>query len=104
MSELQPKQPASVSSWYAANGWRQGSVLPEGAGIALHLFPDRDKKYFAMIVTHDCDCVADVTREPRTEIVVGTVIKKLDGTFTHAKSTRKHISNYRNATNLSNSK
>ena len=45
-----------------------------------------------MIVTHDCDCVADLDREPKAEIVIGAVIKKLDGNFTHAKSTRKlHI-------------
>jgi hypothetical protein len=70
----------------------RSSVLPEGAAITLGILPATGKKQFAMVVTHDCDCVAGVDREPKTEVVIGTVIKKLDASLTHAKSTRKlHI-------------
>lgn len=63
--------------------------MPEDAAVALRLLPAPSKQHFAMVVTHDCDCVADPIREPSAEVVIGSIIRKLDGTFTHAKSTRK---------------
>ena len=78
--------------WDETNGWRQGSVLLREDAVSLGIVAADDESRFAIIITHDCDCVAAIKREPEIEVVVGSLLKKLDGNLTFAKSTRKlHI-------------
>ena len=70
------------------NSWRQGSVVPNKIASDLQLVSNPGEQ-FAMIITHDCDCVCDANEEPNYEVVTGRIIGKADGNLTHAKSTRK---------------
>jgi hypothetical protein len=66
--------------------WRQGCVLPIEAHS--HLTCKVQLGSFAMVITHDCDCIRDATEEPLVEVVIGTFIDKADGNLNRAKSTR----------------
>ncbi len=69
--------------------WRQGHVLPEDAIRTLNLAdPGASDGAIAVLITHDCDVVADQDREPSVEIMTGTRIRALDGNATHGKSAR----------------
>lgn len=71
------------------NSWRQGSVLPRAAAIELQVLPAGNDSGFAMVITHDCDCVADPERERYVEIISGSQVERLDGNNTHGKNPRK---------------
>ena len=71
--------------------WRQGSVLQDSDTLSLGLINSLEEKHFAIVATHDCDCVAKEEDEPKLELIIGRQIAKeaYDGSLTHAKSTRK---------------
>lgn len=71
------------------NNWRQGSVLPRVAAVELQVMAAGDDSGFAMVISHDCDCVADPERDRYVEIIVGSQVEKLDGNNTHGKNPRK---------------
>ena len=71
--------------------WRQGYVLPDDALQALGLAEagaTESGSFAAVVITHDCDLVADVNREPYVEVIVGRIIPALDGNTTHGKASR----------------
>lgn len=43
----------------------------------------------AIVISHDCDLAANPALEPTIEVIAGTFLPKEDGSFTHAKNTRK---------------
>ena len=69
--------------------WRQGSVIPESFVRSKGWLDETGMPYFAIVVTHDCDCVAACEREPYLEILLGRKIDSADGSLTNAKSTRR---------------
>lgn len=74
-----------------SSSWRQGQVLPDEAVRAFNLAGDGQvalPDVVAVVVTHDCDLVAHVDREPDVEILVGRRISTFDGNLTHGKSPR----------------
>jgi hypothetical protein len=72
--------------------WRQGSVIPRSAALELGLVSTEDTSQFAIVVTHDCDCVAEESQEPSVEVIIGSQLSRLDGNLTFGKSPRKlHI-------------
>lgn len=82
----------STPVWDETNGWRQGSVFPQKTAVALGLIESNDQARFAMVISHDCDCAADPSREPDLEVLIGSLVAKLNGSLTFSKSTRKlHI-------------
>lgn len=71
--------------------WRQGQVLPDDALRPLGLAEAggaESGSSAAVVITHDCDLVADVIREPYVEVIVGRIIPALDGNATHGKASR----------------
>jgi hypothetical protein len=64
-------------------------VLPKRAATALGLIPKNDGQGVAMVISHDCDCVAKIEQEEYVEVIIGSPVSKLDGNLTYAKSTRK---------------
>ena len=66
--------------------WRQGSVIAPKDANRLGLISEADK--FAIVITHDCDCVAGEGDEPLLEVMIGAEIPELNGNLTFAKSTR----------------
>jgi len=76
--------------------WRQGDVLPNDALRVLNLarveatepHSTESNSDVAVVITHDCDLVADRTREPHVEIIVGQTIPILNGNATHGKAAR----------------
>jgi hypothetical protein len=57
--------------------------------MELQVLPGGDDSAFAMVITHDCDCVADPERERYVEIILGSQVERLDGNNTHGKNPRK---------------
>ena len=53
----------------------------------------------AVVITHDCDLVHDVTREPHVEVIVGRRLDAPDGNATHGKTSRTlHLDFHRDGT------
>ena len=41
-----------------------------------------------MVISHDCDLAALPDKEPEAELIVGRLVEKADGNYTHAKTPR----------------
>jgi hypothetical protein len=79
-----------MADWDRDTAWRQGCVLPKDACAALGLHSaDVQRQIIAVIASHDCDLTQDPDQEPEVEIIVGCVVERIDGNFTHAKNPRK---------------
>ena len=63
--------------------------MSKEAGVALQMIDAGDETRFAMVITHDCDCVADPEQEDQVEVILGSQIGKPDGNYTHGKNPRK---------------
>ena len=63
--------------------------MPKEVATELQVAPPGDDSSFAMVITHDCDCVADPEQEELVEIIFGAQIGKPDGNYTHGKNPRK---------------
>jgi len=70
--------------------WRQGHAVPTDALEALGLSgKDGADDLLVIVVSHDCDLVADADAEPDCEVIIGHEIDTADGSLTFAKSSRK---------------
>ncbi len=81
-----------MAEWDRDTPWRQGNLLGSDAVEALKLrHPEFQEKTLVIVATHDCDLAQRPDAEPRIEVIVGQLTEK-DGTYTHAKNTRRlHI-------------
>lgn len=82
-----------MTDWDRNTAWRQGFLLPQAACEKLNLaHRDGASQTLVIIATHDCDLAQSLESEPQIEIIIGRIIDKIDGNFTHAKNSRKlHI-------------
>lgn len=72
--------------------WHQGQVLPDEAVQGLGLVGAgrvEPHKAIWVVITHDCDLVADVVREPNVEVIGGRRIDTPDGNAMHGKTARR---------------
>ncbi len=76
-----------MAEWSRETPWRQGHVLSNEAvkktGIAGGS-PD----IIVVVISHDCDLAALPDKEPEAELIVGRLVEKADGNYTHAKTPR----------------
>jgi len=88
---IQHEEQGAQCVWDVNQPWRQGSVISGEAALSLGILADPISKRFAIVATHDCDCVAGEDEEPQLELIVGREIEKeeFDGNLTLAKSTRR---------------
>jgi hypothetical protein len=78
-----------MAEWSRETPWRQGHVLTDET---VDRFALRDaqspESIVAVVISHDCDLAASPDKEPEVEVIVGRLIEKADGNFTHAKTPR----------------
>jgi hypothetical protein len=78
-----------MAEWSREAPWRQGHVLTDET---VDRFALRDalapEATVAVVISHDCDLAASSDKEPEVELIVGRLIEKADGNFTHAKTPR----------------
>ena len=78
-----------MAEWSRETSWRQGHVLTDET---VDRFALRDaqapESTVAVVISHDCDLAASPDKEPEVEVIVGRLIEKADGNFTHAKTPR----------------
>lgn len=88
---IQHEKQGAHCVWDANQPWRQGSVISEEAALSLGILTEPISKRFAMVATHDCDCVTGEDDEPQLELIIGREIEQeeFDGNLTLAKSTRR---------------
>jgi hypothetical protein len=78
-----------MAEWSRATLWRQGRVFRDQTVDELNLRdPQMPGETIAVVISHDCDLAADPEKEPAVEVIVGRLIEKPDGNFTHAKTAR----------------
>jgi hypothetical protein len=79
-----------VADWNRDTPWRQGHLLGKDAieALGLHYAAAPDQT-LVIVATHDCDLAQAPEGEPVVEIVVGRLVKDIDGNCTHAKNARK---------------
>lgn len=77
-----------MAEWSRETPWRQGHVLTDEAVDALGLRDAQAAKAVVVVVSHDCDLAASPDKEPDVEVIVGRLVEKADGNFTHAKTPR----------------
>ena len=66
--------------------WRQGHVLTAATVQELKLLhPDTPDSTCVVVISHDCDLVADLEIEPCVEVIVGRHLTKGDGNYFWAK-------------------
>lgn len=79
-----------MAEWTRNILWRQGCLFSDEAIRELGLtHPELPSTTVVIVATHDCDLTQHPDREPHVEIIIGRQISVLDGTFTHAKTSRK---------------
>lgn len=80
-----------MSDWNREILWRQGHLLDSGTIKALGISDSESpEKTAVIIVSHDCDLVQSIQREPHVEVIVGRLFPgKPDGNFTYSKNARK---------------
>jgi len=75
--------------WSRNTLWRQGALLTNEAVMAIGLaHPENSDDTVVIVATHACDLAQLPDKEPQVELVVGRRIQKLEGSSTHAKSSR----------------
>ena len=78
-----------MAEWRRETSWRQGHVLTDET---VDRFALRDaqapESTVVVVISHDCDLAASPDKEPEVEVIVGRLIEKADGNFTHAKTPR----------------
>jgi hypothetical protein len=80
-----------MSDWNRETPWRQGHLLDDDTVKALALSDSRSpNKTAGVVISHDCDLVQSIEREPYVEVIVGRFLgENANGNFTHAKNARK---------------
>jgi hypothetical protein len=78
-----------MAEWSRETPWRQGYALTDET---VEKFALRDARApevtLVVVISHDCDLAASPDKEPEVELIVGRLIEKADGNFTHAKTPR----------------
>jgi hypothetical protein len=75
------------TGWDRDTPWRQGKALSQSTSLSLAVLdPERADSHIAVVISHDCDLVEDVQREPDVEVIVGKFIDAASPNHTHAKS------------------
>jgi len=89
--QIQHDEQGAHCVWDLNQPWRQGSILTASAALLLGLITEPAAKRFAIVATHDCDCVTSEDEEPRLELILGREMEKeeFDGNLALAKSTRR---------------
>lgn len=78
-----------MAEWTRDTPWRQGHLLPDEAIKTIGLtHPESPNDTVVIVATHDCDLAQDSDKEPNVEVIIGRRILKLEGHFTHAKTSR----------------
>lgn len=78
-----------MTEWTRNTPWRQGHLLSGEAIKTIGLtHPESPNDTLVIVATHDCDLAQDSNKEPNVEVIIGRRISKLDGNFTHAKTSR----------------
>jgi hypothetical protein len=76
-----------MADWSRETPWRQGHVLSDETvkktGIA-----DGAPGTIVVVISHDCDLAALPDKEPDVELIVGRIVEKAEGNYTHAKTPR----------------
>lgn len=76
-----------MADWSRDTPWRQGHVLSDEAvkktGIA-----DGAPGTIVVVISHDCDLAALPDKEPEAELILGRLVEKANGNYTHAKTPR----------------
>jgi hypothetical protein len=79
-----------MADWSRETPWRQGHLLTVEAAWALGLrHPSAPEQTLVIVATHDCDLAQLPDGEPSVEVLVGRIVDKADGNFTHAKVPRR---------------
>jgi hypothetical protein len=63
--------PPSIGRQLYDAGWCQGAVLPEAVTVGLRPATTPSKYLYAVVVTQDCNIVADDQKEPQVEVAFG---------------------------------
>ncbi|MHA7873296.1 MAG: hypothetical protein ACX939_13180 [Hyphococcus sp.] len=70
--------------------WQQGLVLSGQDSVTLGLITEEEKtEKIVIIATHDCDLLEPKDMEPVCEVLIGTKIDQINGTFSNAKNPRR---------------
>jgi hypothetical protein len=78
-----------MTEWSRETSWRQGNALTDETVDKFGLCdPQSPEKTVVVVTPHDCDLAASPDREPDVEMIIGRLIEKADGNFTHAKTPR----------------
>jgi hypothetical protein len=78
-----------MAEWSRETPWRQGHVLTDETVDRFALrAAQAPESIVAVVISHDCDLAASPDKEPEVEVIVGRLIEKADGNFTHAKTPR----------------
>lgn len=75
-----------------ANGWRQGSVLPEALAkqLAAGGFAHVDDASLLVVLTQDCDLVhPSYEVEPNVELIAGVLLENADNGLRHGRNPRR---------------
>ncbi len=75
-----------MTEWSRSTPWRQGTVLTRKTVELLGLHDRTQEDAVVVVISHDCDLVATLEREPDVELIVGYRVQEIDGNFAHAKS------------------
>ncbi|MCL2714296.1 MAG: hypothetical protein FWD68_06860 [Alphaproteobacteria bacterium] len=74
-----------MAVWNGNTKWRQGGFLAADAAGSVIESADQ----VAIVISHDCDLAQEPDVEPYIEIIVGGIVCKSDGNYTHAKNVRR---------------
>jgi hypothetical protein len=78
-----------MAEWNRNTPWRQGHMLSDEAAIALKLKnAESPEQTVAVVISHDCDLAADPSKEPRVELILGSLIEESQGSLTRSKNAR----------------
>src|SRR3954447_794189 len=75
-----------MAEWSRQTPWRQGQLLSDEALKALL---GKEPPDAAIVISHDCDLAQSPEHEPLVELIVGRIVEKFDGNYTHAKNARR---------------
>jgi hypothetical protein len=76
-----------MADWSRETPWRQGHVLSNEA-VKRTRIADGAPGTIVVVISHDCDLAALPDKEPEVELIVGRLVEKAAGNYTHAKTPR----------------
>jgi hypothetical protein len=80
-----------MGEWTRSTPWRQGSILAREVTEIVETATSvaSGSPSLAIVISHDCDIAADPSIEPNIEVIWCSLIKKENGSLTHAKNPRR---------------